>query len=1289
MNKKNSNKKIVHIFIMFMIIASLIIGIVFSLGGAINDNKLGSRFNGGYEALVGVYNNTKEQDDNENLPNGDSDEGARALEKKLSPFSDNTIEVTKTGNSRLTVRASKDAYSNNENFFVDAIEQNGGLVILNSAFEDVLFDSTIMKKIDKTVLDGEGNVTDKVKISEIVGNVKAEAVKVGTSNQPFLNFDISETEYLSKIVAASETEQTPVLNMITSIETLLNNLRGYYNLGTTEDEMDDYVSAYWNGLISPLQTAYNKLSTKEQNVLDDFFGGTYITTGTTGLQVENVVSLMDQTKIKSEQSLKSVLFQYENGKINTNKSFKFLNTNIGKYIYDPNSIAEDFMIKDGKKGKYYDNLKVDAKLNKPSRDMGNIREAFKVLTSNLLGKALFKDIKAGSKVNQYFDEKVFDDYILLTETINPATNVNSKAYIDTDANRLMVRSETYTKSKKTEATILQTTLGITFKVLSVSEFDMDITAVMFIVSVVFLIIIALAIMGYLIFAYRLLGLFASILAFLAASLTLLVPVWFTLAIGPEIITSLIIVVGLVLDASFIYFESIKKNIYKDKHSIESSFKIAGKETLWLGIDAALVTLIPNVALFWIGSGALKNFATITSLGVMFALVFGIIVLRFMSRIVINTKWFKKYDWLLPIDTSQKIKSTFFNDFFKKHYESKLEKLTSKDSLSSEQLIKIKKIKDKVSHYSQKERDIIAKKNAAFIKKAEAKIAKFEKQNKSLKETKFKSLNKLINSRKDQNNFNKNYYEVKLANDNPEEIQVNEMIKLERKVFKTGKIMAVIGVFMIAIGAIVGFTAGPNLTSSFGKGNKFVLYGSTIDDTYESLSNNGQIQEWVFDPNSKLVQEIIDLKANSDQKNIQKLKDQGIMNINRPEELQGDQYLEARNEWKASVVADFYEFIIFNNHLTDFVNYKESVGKLANVQIKYGPDFKQTGISLDKLSDVPYVSIQTTSSVEFGTFKAWMRRIADNGKQTPTSAGGILGLSESPFTAYGQIKEVAIMFGIILLALLVYMIIRFKWTYYVALALGFVFITAITVASVIIFRVPVTAEIIAAVVGVMSFAVITAILILGKGKSIISSKTDERINEYFNKEIELAVEIKEYKNTINDIISSERNQYANKINDLKVKLKDIDDKKSDDYKKVKVEMKSLRNEFRIFRKVEKQKFKDFKAKNKKAIKLESKTNNFAKEVFLNVTKFAITKTVFISSIYAIVAIVMALTLPSIVGMGITLVIGIVTTSVVTITIVVPIWIWLERQRISAKYGYKRFIRKIKVSEEEQIIKDIND
>jgi hypothetical protein len=39
--------------------------------------------------------------------------------------------------------------------------------------------------------------------------------------------------------------------------------------------------------------------------------------------------------------------------------------------------------------------------------------------------------------------------------------------------------------------------------------------------------------------------------------------------------------------------------------------------------------------------------------------------------------------------------------------------------------------------------------------------------------------------------------------------------------------------------------------------------------------------------------------------------------------------------------------------------------------------------------------------------------------------GILGLEETPYTAYDQIKQIAIMLGILLLALIIYMVIRFK------------------------------------------------------------------------------------------------------------------------------------------------------------------------------------------------------------------------------------------------------------------------
>ncbi|MBY7704920.1 protein translocase [Vibrio harveyi] len=142
---------------------------------------------------------------------------------------------------------------------------------------------------------------------------------------------------------------------------------------------------------------------------------------------------------------------------------------------------------------------------------------------------------------------------------------------------------------------------------------------------------------------------------------------------------------------------------------------------------------------------------------------------------------------------------------------------------------------------------------------------------------------------------------------------------------------------------------------------------------------------------------------------------------------------------------------------------------------------------------------------------------------------------------------------------------------------------------------------------------------------------------------------------------------------------------------------------MFSKKENQSYKEYKLKRKeiKSVVKQNKqridkqldslisNNSFLKEVFVNVFTFGLNRTLLVTVIYITYALIISLCMPSIIGMGVTIIIGILTSTLVSLVIALPLWILLERKRIIYILGYKHFVQNYRVSQEEQIIVGINE
>ncbi|WP_031542890.1 protein translocase SecDF, variant type [Mesoplasma photuris] len=1296
MKDKKNPKKIVRILALSLIVASLIAGIIFSSIFGFSGIKLGSKYSGGYEALVGVYD-----DQNENTsdtPNGDASKAAEALEKKLSPFSDNTIDIIQEGKSRLQVRATKDAYNYNIDAFSRAIEMNGGIVLLNSNYQDILFDKEIMDKLSvpveegssddgKIVVDYNGSTTikNKLKVSDILGDVSVERYKSGNENKPYLKFDLSDEEiakngYLEKIIAPAEEEQptkatNESLTFVTSIENVLTNIREYYSLAPTEEEQEDYIETFWLFIRNPLNNIADEATRK---ILKDFFTGSIVNEDGSVQKVSLLSyggnsNTDDFREVTSFEAFEEVLEQGFSFKENSE-----LNNSVSRYVYDTNAVSDDFNINndEGKKGKYSEDIK--SVIN--GEVLGKSVTIFNTLTNNLFKEVLFKDANGGfnSQLNYDFFK---ENLILSKDVISPTPSIAVGAFLEKENEKttgLMLKAPSYTIAERNTAVISQSTLGIHFKVLAIKEFDATIKQYALIITIIILLILMLALFIYMLYAYRILGLFTIIIAVIIGSLVIFATSWFNVAVGPELWLILLLLIGLVIDIASMYIESIKNNIYREKHSIEASMKISGKETLGMSLDAAIVALIPNIVLFWIGSGVLKNFATITAFGAIAVIVFGIVLFRIMTRLFLKSELFKNKTWLLPIDNFERIEGNYFLTIKIDHYKKVIKYLTEKEKTTTKELLRLKSTTDKLLIAENKSKELNDKRKAKAdqklllrLEKSNNKIAKLEAKPKS----KLTLINKVTDLRSEEAKFinkdiNLNIQYSKNPSDNSQEqIENNRLIKLENKTKLTSKIIFIIVGILAILSLSVGLTVGPKANSSFGSGKTFIIYGEqNIESNYNTMTQGDGIFGIIT--SQKVDGESLDeVKAKAYANDVKK-----IVSSTQNDHAQG--------------VSKGYEYII-SNDLLKWFNPKIKNKTLYDVQIKYGNDFltqNPNGTEVEK--NAPWISISTTSKMRFREFKDILRMLSGT-QITPDGKNGVLGMQQNPYTASGQIVQAAIMTGFVLLALLIYMIIRFKWTYYVALALSLILIVGITVASVIVFQVPIGSEVISAIVVTISFAMISAIIVLGKGKSLLSAKGEKTLSLKLSEEIELAKEINVKNRSAKTSIDEINKKYNSELKEIKSQLKNLLKDQIEDKEKLKEEIRMIKFNKKTEIELEKNAFKTFKKDTKREINNFSNKNNFIKDTYLKIVKFAIIRSIVLGSIYLIISIVLAFTMIDVIGMGITLAIGIIVTAAVIVSIMIPLWMWLERRRISAKLGYKKFIGNIEVSNEEQIVEEIND
>ncbi|ATQ35432.1 bifunctional preprotein translocase subunit SecD/SecF [Mesoplasma entomophilum] len=1330
-NKKPSLKKITQTFCLLLIIFSLIISIIFSSISVANKTNLNTRYSGGYDALVEVYDKKQNSTTQlESKPNGDARKAAESLQKKLSPFSDNTIDVKVVGQHRVSIRATKEQYQNNPKLFINAIEQDGGLMAFtqsNNAYTDVLFDDASVKKItgsENGIYDSNNEITNKLAISEIFGSVKYTPDKSesgsGQQNSPFLTFEEgSNGSYLKNLTAASAAAegQTPTpanLTVISSFETILNNLREYFLQSPNEKEVDKYLENYYKGVLQPILSYYPNAGVNK-SVIDDFFTISYMTKDgrmqstslisgtfnkwwTDSASPEGIFTSGNTELIVKD--LKALFYGIYDGKqAPNNYTYSFTN-NVNKYVIDPNSTTDDFTAASGDKqeGKYYAPVKLYGD------NSMRIDEIAKSINDIMLSKVLFAQKSSSSTFSQYLNESIFDkNFIMINDSVTQ-TGVSSASeklsrssftpsvVYNGSTNQLKVKTRSATIAKTIEASISQTTSGFSFKVIKLTEFNPEITLYMLLASIIFLLILAVVTMIFLIIAYRLLGIYTLIIAVTSVAITLFTPTLFGIAIGIEIYTLIFVMLGLVLESCILTIEAFKKHLNKEKRSITESFKLSYRENLGIILDSFILILIPNLIIFWIGTGSLKNFATVATVSTAIILILVIVVFRLMLFLTVKLQIFKNHPLWLPIDTKDINSGVAIREKINlSKYEYQLNILTNKDKVSSKELLKIKKINDLIESLKlkieNKEKNYqlkVVKKNKEKVIKLTQKIEKIEKSNKKVRWYK-----------KDWIAFLKVNRDVAKAVSANEDTVIIENVKTKRNqnwIFNLNRIIIVLLLVFSVIGGIVAATVGPNYSNLFGKDNTYIVYG-------EYLSNL---------PGNNFDNVVAKIEEAQSEETANQFRT-GAEEIAKSYKHNDIESGTDDKEFVADLGKYTIEYIFNNNLVKDFYSGYKGTTKLNSVQSGADYGYKGEGTSEDDL--LPYIQIELSNQTNITKTKRLLNGIFTGktrlGNNYTNASKGILGMYQIPYTAYGQINQILIAFAILLLILIVYILIRYKWTYYVALALALVVVILITASLVIMFRVPLSTEILVTMISIVAFTIMSVIFVLGKTKTLISVKNKNELRFEFEKEANAQTIIKhkvlQAINNKKDLNKSNKKRVKyirTKIVDIKIIKKSkfyawdafkslFKSNRTPEILEFKKDIKDIRKENKTHLKTLRKEIKAIKKAGRKEITSILKDNKFVKSLFVDSLKFGINRLIYISGFYLMFAIILAITIPSIAGVGITLLIGVFVANIVILTMSLPLLIWLEKRRIVSNYGRKEFISQTSVSQEEQIVKDIND
>jgi len=144
------------------------------------------------------------------------------------------------------------------------------------------------------------------------------------------------------------------------------------------------------------------------------------------------------------------------------------------------------------------------------------------------------------------------------------------------------------------------------------------------------------IISFMMLAYGLFGIFASVALFINMALIIALLSMLQATLTLPGIAGVILTMGMAVDANVLIFERIREEI-KSGRSIISAMDIGYEKAMTSIIDSNLTTLIAGIILYAVGTGPIKGFAVTLSIGIITSMFSAIMLTRLMLLVWLKYK----------------------------------------------------------------------------------------------------------------------------------------------------------------------------------------------------------------------------------------------------------------------------------------------------------------------------------------------------------------------------------------------------------------------------------------------------------------------------------------------------------------------------------------------------------------------------------------------------------------------------------------------------------------------------
>lgn len=253
--------------------------------------------------------------------------------------------------------------------------------------------------------------------------------------------------------------------------------------------------------------------------------------------------------------------------------------------------------------------------------MGNLENVV-TLSFNETGKQAFaeattKAYEKGESIAIYYDEKIVS-----------APNVIAAI---TDGNAVITGQSTAAEAEQLASTIRIGGLKLELEELRSNVVGAQLGSAAIRTSLIAAAVGSALVVVFMIGAYYILGLAASLALCLYTELLVILMYAFEVTLTLPGIAGIILTVGMAVDANVIIFARIREEL-ADGKTLQNAIKIGFNKALSAILDGNITTLIAGLVLYFMGSGTIKGFSITLMLGIILSMFTALIVTKFLVNI---------------------------------------------------------------------------------------------------------------------------------------------------------------------------------------------------------------------------------------------------------------------------------------------------------------------------------------------------------------------------------------------------------------------------------------------------------------------------------------------------------------------------------------------------------------------------------------------------------------------------------------------------------------------------------